>query len=129
MTRQMLTSRQWIKASSQNDLDDLINTIKSIHNCREVEIGDDGRVWIADPQRGHWLNDADLADLVHDLLGTPRAQRVRTYHICKNGISLWHGQYASKEEAVAAYVKDLGAEAFDYDAVNPNWQDELEVEA
>ena len=49
--------------------------------------------------------------------------------ISKNGITLWTGEYASKQAAVAAYVKELGTEALDYDDVNPDWKDELEVEA
>jgi hypothetical protein len=62
-----MTAKEWIKAANENDSDDLINAIKSVHNCREVEIGLSGGVWIADPQRGHWLDDDALAHIVHVL--------------------------------------------------------------
>ena len=51
-----------------------------------------------------------------------------TYTITKEGRILWAGDYPSKEAALAAYRKDLGAEAFDYDAVDPDWINELEVD-
>lgn len=31
--------------------------------CREAAVEDDGDVWIADPQAGHWLNNRELAGL------------------------------------------------------------------
>jgi acetyl-CoA carboxylase beta subunit len=52
-----------------------------------------------------------------------------TFTISKNGVTLWKGEYTSKQAAIAAYVKDLGTEALDYDDVDPDWKDELEVEA
>jgi hypothetical protein len=59
----------------------------------------------------------------------PERTTMTFYTISKNGVTLWTGEYASKETAIAAYVKDLGTEALDYDAVDPNWKDELEVDA
>ena len=56
-----------------------------------------------------------------------KGDAMQTITINKDGRELWRGEYASKAEAVAAYRKDLGAEAFDYDAVNPRWIDDLEV--
>jgi hypothetical protein len=43
------------------------------------------------------------------------------------GDVLWTGDYETREQAIAAYRDDLGAEAHDYDAVDPDWTDELEV--
>jgi hypothetical protein len=50
------------------------------------------------------------------------------YTISKNGLTLWTGEYVSKEAAVAAYIKDLGDEALAYDSVDPDWKDELEID-
>jgi hypothetical protein len=40
----------------RNDHEGLLDGIKTIYNCREVEVDRRGKVWIADPQRGHWLD-------------------------------------------------------------------------
>lgn len=37
----------------------VIDGIKECFNCREAEI-DDGRIWIADPQTGHWIDETNL---------------------------------------------------------------------
>jgi hypothetical protein len=57
------TDQEWIKAAIEHDREGLINGIKWLYNCREAEVRDgdeliDAAIWIADPQRGHWL-DAD----------------------------------------------------------------------
>lgn len=52
-----MTSQGWIKAAIENDRDALIDGIKHIYNCREVELNDDGGIYIAGPQAGHWLDD------------------------------------------------------------------------
>ena len=39
---------------------DLVELVKEKFNCTEAAITDEGDVWIADPQSGHWLNDDDL---------------------------------------------------------------------
>jgi hypothetical protein len=36
--------------------------------CRDVEVAADGRVWVCNPQRGHWLSGADCETFV-DWLG------------------------------------------------------------
>jgi hypothetical protein len=51
-----------------------------------------------------------------------------TYMISKDGINLWSGDYASEQEALAAFIKDLGSEALDYDAVDSNWIDDLQID-
>lgn len=43
----------------------LIDAVKTWANCREAEIGEDGRIWIAQPQTGHWLNDDDLVTFIN----------------------------------------------------------------
>lgn len=39
---------------------DLVELVKEKFNCTEAEITDEGAVWIANPQRGHWLNEDRL---------------------------------------------------------------------
>lgn len=43
---------------------DITDAIKERFNCREAEVDDDGDVWIAGPQAGHWLSDEDMTSLV-----------------------------------------------------------------
>lgn len=51
-------AKEWIRAA---DRELLIDGIKTIYNCREADVDEDGRVWIADPQRGHWVDEDGLA--------------------------------------------------------------------
>jgi len=56
-----MTPRDWILAAIENDPPALEEGIRFLFNCREVEVSaDDGGIWIADPQRGHWLGADDL---------------------------------------------------------------------
>lgn len=54
-------SALWIRAAAENDPEALIDGIKTLYNCREAEVSDDYRIWIADPQAGHWLDDGGMA--------------------------------------------------------------------
>jgi hypothetical protein len=44
------------------------------------------------------------------------------------GVVVWQGSYSSVAAAIAAYRDELGSEASDYDAVDPQWADKLETE-
>mgnify|MGYP003452726851 FL=1 len=33
-------------------------------NASDVEVDDDGGIWIANPQRGHWLDEDERAEFV-----------------------------------------------------------------
>jgi hypothetical protein len=58
----MTKQQQILEAKTWEDTNDFRVTDKvvEVFNCREVEISEDGNVWIADPQAGHWLSDEDL---------------------------------------------------------------------
>jgi hypothetical protein len=57
-----MTDQDWIKDAIETDCDALKDGVRWLFNCREVEINlNDGTIWIADPQRGHWLSADDLA--------------------------------------------------------------------
>jgi hypothetical protein len=53
-----------IKENCAGDDYTAIDAVKEWANCREAEIDDKGDVWIADPQRGHWLDEAAKAELI-----------------------------------------------------------------
>jgi|GEM_PF-3751350 hypothetical protein len=55
-----MTAQGWINAAIENDREALIDGIKTIYNCREVEVTDDGRIRIAQPQRSHWLGEDEI---------------------------------------------------------------------
>ena len=57
-------ARASIRDAYKNDPEGTITAIRDRFNCQLAEIDDDGDVWIAEPQAGHWLKDADLLDLV-----------------------------------------------------------------
>lgn len=40
---------------------DLVNLIKEWANCIEADIDPEGDIWIAEPQRGHWLDAEEKA--------------------------------------------------------------------
>lgn len=42
---------------------DFAELIRVRFNCAEAHVDDDGDVWIAGPQTGHWLKDDALNDL------------------------------------------------------------------
>lgn len=62
-----MTDHEWIKTAIKNDRDAVINGIKTIYNCREADVDDDGNIWIADPQRGHWLDELGVANIARAL--------------------------------------------------------------
>jgi hypothetical protein len=62
-----MTDHEWIKAAIDNDHEALIDGIKTLFNCREASTDDDGNVWIAEPQTGHWLRDDDIARIARAL--------------------------------------------------------------
>jgi hypothetical protein len=43
---------------------DLTDLVMEKWNCYDVSFDADGDIWIADPQQGHWLSDADLQETV-----------------------------------------------------------------
>jgi len=53
-----------IKANCVNDDYTAVDAVKEWANCREAEIDEKGDVWIADPQRGHWLDDDAKAEFI-----------------------------------------------------------------
>jgi hypothetical protein len=55
--------RRFILAAIDHDRDGLIDGIKRLYHCREVEVDAAGEIWIADPQRPHWLDKCDLAHI------------------------------------------------------------------
>lgn len=61
-----LTDQEWINAAIENDRPGLLNGVMWLFNCREAD-EDDGRIWIANPQRGHWLDDDDIARISNAL--------------------------------------------------------------
>lgn len=62
-----MTNQEWIKAAIENDRGALIDGVKTLYNCREVDVNDEGGIWIADPQSGHWLDDDGLARVARAL--------------------------------------------------------------
>jgi hypothetical protein len=50
-------SRQWLRDALQNDKRELLDAVRRVHNCRYVTVSGSGRIWIANPQRAHWLDD------------------------------------------------------------------------
>jgi hypothetical protein len=36
---------------------DLCDLVREKFNCLDAEITDEGNIWIANPQKGHWLTD------------------------------------------------------------------------
>ena len=43
---------------------DFIALVREFFNCREADCDDDGDIWIADPQSGHWIDAGRKADLL-----------------------------------------------------------------
>lgn len=62
-----MTNQEWIKAANEKDHDALIDGIKFLYNCHEADVDDEGGVWIAQPQRGHWLDDDGIARVARAL--------------------------------------------------------------
>lgn len=56
--------RAWILEAYGNDKTALLEGVMTLFNCHEAAISlETGDIWIANPQRGHWL-DADGLDQV-----------------------------------------------------------------
>lgn len=62
-----LTEKEWILRAVENDRAALIDGIKTLYNCREADVDAEGDIYIADPQRGHWLDDDGLARVARAL--------------------------------------------------------------
>lgn len=62
-----MTDRNVIKTALDNDNHALFEGIKQIFNCRTVDVTEAADVWIADPQRGHWLDDDGRARIARAL--------------------------------------------------------------
>jgi hypothetical protein len=61
-------ARKYILGSIEGDPEARFNLIDAVIqwvNCREVDIGDDGRIWIANPHSGHWLSDEKLVEFLN----------------------------------------------------------------
>ena len=43
---------------------DMCDLVKEKFNCTEVDIDDEGAIWVANPQRGHWLTDDAIAEFM-----------------------------------------------------------------
>jgi len=55
------------KISYQQNLKDYgvtVDQVRECFNCASAEIDSAGDIWIEGPQTGHWLKDAELAQLV-----------------------------------------------------------------
>jgi hypothetical protein len=66
MTPEM--ARKHILGSIDGDTDartNLIDAVKTWANCHEADVSDDGNIWIAEPHRGHWLNDDKLVEFIN----------------------------------------------------------------
>ena len=62
-----LTDKEWILRAVEHDRAALIDGIKSLYNCREADVDDEGDIYIADPQSGNWLDDDGLARVARAL--------------------------------------------------------------
>ena len=62
-----LTDKEWILRAVENDRAALIDGIKSLYNCREADVDDEGDIYIADSQCGNWLDDDGLAHVAKAL--------------------------------------------------------------
>lgn len=57
----MTSARALILDAAENEREALIDGIKALFNCREADVDEEGDIWVADPQLGHWLNAEKLA--------------------------------------------------------------------
>jgi hypothetical protein len=53
-----------IKANVESDGGSIEDLVTEWCNASEVEVSDNGDIWIAKPQTGHWLNDERKAEFV-----------------------------------------------------------------
>ena len=64
MIRTGAKARVWEMMNSGVFHGDLCDLVREKFNCVDAEITDEGEIWIANPQRGHWLNDDMLVEFV-----------------------------------------------------------------
>lgn len=57
---QLREVRRFILAAIEHDRDGLLDGVRHLYNCREANVDGEGRIWIMDPQHGHWLDDDGL---------------------------------------------------------------------
>ena len=62
-----MTNQEWIIEAANNDRAALLDGIKGIYNCLDAYVDVDGRVWMSNPQVGHWLDDDGIARIVKSL--------------------------------------------------------------
>ena len=55
-------ARQFIADAAAYDRQAVLDAIVEWNNTTENDIGDDGSIWVANPQSGHWLNDEQLIE-------------------------------------------------------------------
>jgi hypothetical protein len=55
-----IPAKVWILAARGNAPADLASGVKFLFNCEDAEIDEEGDIWIASPQAGHWLDADDL---------------------------------------------------------------------
>lgn len=60
----MTTNEAILEIVANTSNDEACGFVTEWCNASEVEIDDKGDIWIANPQRGHWLSDADKAEFV-----------------------------------------------------------------
>lgn len=53
-----------IRNNCEGDEYDIIAALKEWANCREAEVDEEGNVWIANPQTGHWLSEDEKSEFI-----------------------------------------------------------------
>lgn len=56
-----------IKAVEVAGRDEVLDAIVQWNNTTENDISEDGNVWVANPQTGHWLNDDHIVEFANFL--------------------------------------------------------------
>lgn len=46
----------------------IADAVTECFNCAEAEVKNDGSIWIANPQQGHWLTDDETSSFVGFML-------------------------------------------------------------
>lgn len=52
-----------VRAGCASNGADFAELTKEFFNCQEASADNDGNIWIAGPQRGHWLDNESTAEL------------------------------------------------------------------
>lgn len=58
------TNTAILKIVANTSMEEACSLVTQWCNASEVEIDDKGDIWIANPQRGHWLSDERKAEFV-----------------------------------------------------------------